>query len=306
MYSAACSKRGVLFILLLGFLLQSIIVVASEFFTYQTPTFEHYCFVGSACLMLFCMKLLYVDDSSIYAEDHALMVNKVSAFLFNVGQFSLLLSTTVLGSGLNLLTHDYLAATQALPGPSKNLVCGGFSAVLFSTFFVKSMHLKRVPADGRGQCLFITAYLIQAMTLLAVVGVTAAMCTGNVNGVLAALMESDILLLFSLSGAAFVVVLMHWLDEGVELALYGTSEASRSFRVHPFGFWWCLKPDQDNYYERSMVGASEDPSVISDAGFGTSELSVGESTTGLSTTTPLLGGSGPRDYSSTLGSPELV
>jgi len=314
-FHAACSKRGVLFILLLGFLLQSIIVVASEFFTYQTPTFEHYCFIGAACFMLFCMKLLYVDDSNILAVDHALMVNKTAAFLFNVGQFSLLLSTTVLGSGLNLLTHDYLAATQALPGPSKSMVCGGFSAVLFSTFFIKSMHLKRIPASGRGQCLFISAYLLQALTLLAVVGVTAAMCTGNVSGVLAALMDEDITLLAGLSLAAFVVVVMHWLDEGVELALYSSAEESRSLRVHPFGFWWCLKPDEANMLERSLGGVADDPSSISDAGFIDSNrgsnldlMSIGESTTGLSVTTPLLDASSPpgQGYSSTLGASELV
>jgi hypothetical protein len=50
--------------------------VASEFFTYQTPQYEHYCFVGAACLMLYCIKLLYVDDSDTLAEDHALLVNR--------------------------------------------------------------------------------------------------------------------------------------------------------------------------------------------------------------------------------------
>ena len=291
--SAACSKRGVLFILLLGFLLQSIIVVASEFFTYQTPTLEDYGFIGAACMMLFCMKLLYVDDADILAEDHALMVNKVAAFLFNVGHFTLLLSTTVLGSGLNLLTHDYMAATQALLGPAKSMVCGGFSAVLFSTFFIKSMHLKRVPIDGKGQCLFITAYLLQALTLLGVVGVSAAMCIGNVKGYLASLMESDILLLVSLSVAALVVLLMHWLDEGVELTLYGSAEASGAYRVRPFGLWWCLAPN-------NPPQGADDPSISAlDMGLGTSvDYSIGESTISPSITSPLLGGGNTvKDYS---------
>jgi Bacterial low temperature requirement A protein (LtrA) len=89
-FHAACSKRGVLFILLLGFLLQSIVVVASEFFTYQTPTIEHYAFVGAACLMLYCIKLLYVDDSGTLAEDHALLVNRyvVNSYSKNDAEFS--------------------------------------------------------------------------------------------------------------------------------------------------------------------------------------------------------------------------
>ena len=133
---AACSKRGVLFILLMGFLLQSLVVVASEFFEYQTPTLENYGFIGAACLLFFCIKLLYVDDSDTLAEDHALLVNAAAGFFFHLGQFALLLSTTVMGSGLNLLAHDYLAATAALTGPAKAMVCGGFSAVLFSTLFI--------------------------------------------------------------------------------------------------------------------------------------------------------------------------
>jgi hypothetical protein len=194
--------------------------------------------------MFFCIKLLYVDDSSdTLAEDHALLVNRWAGFFFNVGQFCLLLSTTVMGSGLNLLTHDYLAATAALPGPAKTLVCGGFSAVLLSMFFIKSMHLKRVPTDPRNQALFIAAYIIQSIVLLAVVGLSAAMALGWTGRLLEALMQNDITLLFSLSLAALFVLIMSWLDEGVELVLYESAEDSRSFRIHPFGFWWFLKPD---------------------------------------------------------------
>ncbi|KAL7581512.1 hypothetical protein ACA910_022081 [Epithemia clementina (nom. ined.)] len=314
-FYASCSKRGVLFTLLLGFMLQSIIVVASEFFSYQTPNFENYSFIGACCLMLFCMKLLYVDDADVPAEDHASKINRTAAFFFNVGQFALMLSTTVLGSGLNLLTHDYLSATQALSGPSKSLVCGGFSAALFSTFFIKSMHLKRVPANGLGQCLFISAYFIQASVLLAVMGVAAAMAYGNVTGLLAILLQSDILLLISLSGAALVVVLMHWLDEGVELALYGTAETGRSYRVHPFGFWWCIKPSDGSSH--GSPSASPATSGVEDfrlsgldfygsGRLGESALFLSPSTLSLhqeesstSIMSPLLGGTAPRDYKST-------
>uniref|UniRef100_A0A7S3P4C5 Uncharacterized protein n=1 Tax=Amphora coffeiformis TaxID=265554 RepID=A0A7S3P4C5_9STRA len=274
-FHAACSKRGVLFILLMGFLLQSLVVVASEFFEYQTPTLEHYGFIGAACLLFFCIKLLYVDDSDTLAEDHALLVNPVAGFFFHLGQFALLLSTTVMGSGLNLLTHDYLAATAALSGPSKGMVCGGFSAVLFSTLFIRSMHLRRIPVEGHGHCLFITAFVLQTLVLLAVATATAAMSIGNVEGTfLAYLLRSDIMLLVALAVAAFVVVAMSWLDEGVELILYQTAETSRSVRVHPFGFWWCLKPKPPSLDEEGM----------------------GEESEGFNALTPLLGSSDDLNY----------
>lgn len=264
-----------MFILLLGFLLQSIVVVASEFFEYQAPTLEHYSFIGAACLMFFCIKLLYVDDSDTQAQDHALLVNRYAAFCFNVGQFCLLLSTTVMGSGLNLLTHDYLAASAALPGPAKTLVTGGFSAVLLSTFFIKSMHLKRVPTDRRNQALFVGAYVIQGVVLLAVVGISAAMSFGftREGGFLQYLMQTDIQLLFSLSGAALFVVVMSWLDEGVELTLYESAADSREFRVHPFGLWWCLKAE------------------VSDEDLNEMNESGQTSSTRLSVLSPLLGSS---------------
>lgn len=221
--------------------------MASEFFTYQTPTYEHYCFIGSACLMFFCIKLLYVDESgtSVAIHDHALLVNRWAGVIFNIGQFFLLLSTTVMGSGLNLLTHEYMAATAALPGPSKTLVCGGFSAVLLSTFIIKSMHVKRIPTEGFNQALFIGAYIIQALVLLFVVAITGMMSLGYTNYIpfLQQMMQYDSILLFVLSGSAFVVVVLSWLDEAVELILYESTADSRQFLVHPFGICWCLAPD---------------------------------------------------------------
>lgn len=226
--------------------------------------------------MFFCIKLLYVDDSDTLAEDHALLVNRTAGFFFNVGQFALLLSTTIMGSGLNLLTHSYLAATAALPGPEKTLVCGGFSATLFSTFFIKSMHLKRVPTDPRNQALFIAAYVVQTVVLLIVVGITAVMCLGTDIAFFSNLMQTDIQLLFVLSGMAFFVVLMSWLDEGVELALYESVEHSRAYRVHPFGFWWCLKPEVS---DEAISHEIED------------SAQVGSTRQSLSALSPLLGSS---------------
>ncbi len=147
-----------------------------------------------------------------------------------------------MGSGLSLLTHSYLAATAALPSDAKNLVCGGFSAVIFSIFFIKSMHLRRVPVDHHQRTMFIGAYAVQTLILFAIAGITAAMCFGHA-GYLEVLMQNDIELLFVLSGFALLLVIMSWLDEGVELSLYSSAENSREFMVHPFGFWWCLKPE---------------------------------------------------------------
>jgi hypothetical protein len=224
-------------------MLQSIVVVATEFFEYVTPDWEQYSFIGAACLMLFCIKLLYVDDSSTLASDHALLVNRTAALCFNLGQFALLFSTTIMGSGLNLFTHSYLAAAAALPGPAKSLVCGGFAAVLFSTAFIKSMHLRRVPVAQEQKLLFIGAYAIQAMATLAIAGVTMAMSLGH-GGYLQVLMHNDVELMWILSGFALFLVVLSWLDEGLELALQGEDgNSGMEYLVHPFGFWWCLKPE---------------------------------------------------------------
>ena len=110
-------------------MLQSVVVVATDFFEYDNPNWRQYSFIGSTCLLLFCIKLLYCDDANTLASDHALMVNRTAAAFFNAGQFALLFSTTILGSGLNILTHHYLAATAALPGNDKAMVCGGFAGM---------------------------------------------------------------------------------------------------------------------------------------------------------------------------------
>jgi hypothetical protein len=234
-----------LFILLLGFMLQSVVVVATDFFEYDAPDWEQYSFIGATCLLLFCIKLLYCDDANTLASDHALLVNRTAAWFFNIGQFALLFSTTIMGSGLNLLTHSYLAATAALPGPAKSLVCGGFAAVLVSTAFIKSMHLKRVPIVPTQRALFVGAYVVQALATLAIAGIAVLMAVGE-GGYLQILMQNDVELMWVLSGFAVLLVLLSWLDEGLELALQGETEGeSGDFLVSPFGFWWCLKPEVD-------------------------------------------------------------
>lgn len=244
-FAAANSQRGVLFILLLGFMLQSVCVVATDFFEYDTPDWQQYSFIGATCLLLFCIKLLYCDDANTLASDHALLVNRTAAWFFNIGQFALLFGTTIMGSGLNLLTHSYLAATAALPGPAKSLVCGGFAAVLCSITFIKSMHLKRVPVVPTQRALFIGAYVMQALANVAIAVIAVLMAVGE-GGYLQVLMQNDVELMWVLSGFAVLLVLLSWLDEGLELALQGDSEEDNGdFLVSPFGFWWCLTPDVD-------------------------------------------------------------
>ncbi|CAB9530709.1 expressed unknown protein [Seminavis robusta] len=246
-FHAARSKRGVLFILLLGFLMQSVIVVASEFFQYDSPTGPDYTFIGASCLILFCIKLLYVEDSNTSnSQDHALLVNRTAAFLFNLGHFCLLFSTTVMGSGLNLVTHEYLAAAAALPGPSKQMVMGGFSAVVLSNYFIKSMHVKRVPSYDNitHRRMFIMAYVAELIVTLVIVIVTAMVCSGTGGGYLQTLSENDLELLFLLSGLALFLVLISWLDQGVELTLYDSAEDSQEYLIQPFGLWsFCLESE---------------------------------------------------------------
>lgn len=246
-FHAACSKRGVLFILLLGFNLQSIVGVASPYFVYWDPSFDQYAFLFLACFLLYTIKLLYVDDTyAISPQDHALLYNRAAGFCFHVGNFSLLLFTTVLGSGLNLLTHSFLAAAQALPNDAKNLVCGGFSAVVFSIAFIKSMHIRRVPTNPKHERQFFIAYCTQFVGVLGVVFITARMCLLKESeyGLLALLMHNEIEMLAVLVLFALILIIMSWLDEAIELRLYSDAAEASEYRVHPFGFWACFKHDE--------------------------------------------------------------
>jgi len=254
-FHAACSKRGVLFILLLGFLLQSVVIVGSPFFEYQTPSLEQYGFLGSCCLMLFCIKLLYVDDNTgALGNDHALLVNRYAGLFFNIGQLTLLLATTVLGAGLDLMTHSYLAATQALSDNAKILVCGGFSSVVLSIAFIKSMHLRRFPVAGKARALFVAAYLTQLITTLLVVTITAVMCLRE--SYIMALTQDERIMMFVLAGMAAFLVVMSWLDEAVELSLYKGADDASQYLVNPFGLWWCLKPELN---EVETLAAAAEP-----------------------------------------------
>ncbi|KAL7539526.1 hypothetical protein ACHAWF_006435 [Thalassiosira exigua] len=246
-FHAACSKRGVLFILLLGFNLQSIVGVASPYFNYWDPTWDQYTFLFLACFLLFMIKLLYVDDTySISPQDHALLYNRGAGLCFHMGHFALLLFTTVMGSGLNLLTHSFLAAAAALPSDAKNLVCGGFSAVVFSIEFIKSMHIRRVPTEPKHERMFFIAYFTQLVGVVGVVFITAKMCftSEEDGGFLALLMRNEIEMLGVLVVFAVILIIMSWLDEAVELHLYSDASEASEYRVQPFGLWACFRHEE--------------------------------------------------------------
>lgn len=193
------------------------------------------------------IKLLYVDDTySVAPQDHALLYNRAAGFCFHLGNFALLLFTTVLGSGLNLLTHSFLAAAQALPNDAKNLVCGGFSAVIFSISFIKSMHIRRVPTNPKHERMFFIAYCTQFVGVLGVIFITARMCFSSESerGFLQLLMRNEITMLAVLVFFALVLIIMSWLDEAVELRLYSDASEASEYRVHPFGFWTMFKNEE--------------------------------------------------------------
>lgn len=279
-FHAACSKRGVLFILLLGFNLQSIVVIASPYFNYWNPTWDQYAFLFLCCILLFAIKLLYVDDThSVAPRDHALLYNRAAGFFFYLGNFTLLLSTAVLGSGLNLLSQSFLAAGGSLPGDAKNLVCGGFGAVVFSIGFIKSMHIRRVPIDPNHERMFFVAYASQFVVTLAVVYMSMRMCFfnshDNINsgGVFALVMRDEINMLSLLVVFAALLLAMSWLDEAVELALYGTGEEGETgeyqpnkaelYRVQPFGLWHaCFGQNKDAAALAAEVAAMQQHQII--------------------------------------------
>lgn len=217
-------------------------MTAGPFFDYQSPNWQQYTFVGLVCFLLFTVKLLYVDDTfTIDPQDHALLINRWASCFFHAGQFTLLLSTTVLGAGLNLLTHSYLAATTALPDNAKFLVCGGFSGVIFSITFVKSMHLRRVPVNPSHRSLILTAYGIQLIVVIAIASTTMSIALFH-SGVFG-YQFNEMQLLGLLSGLALLLWIISLLDEAVEYSIYGESD-SRDCPVHPFGLWWFLKPGE--------------------------------------------------------------
>lgn len=107
------------------------------------------------------------------------------------------------------------------------------------------MHLKRVPIESTPRALFIGAYIIQGLATIAV-AVFAFLLSYTEGSYMQFLLQNDVELMWVLSGFAVLLVLLSWLDEGLELALQdsdGKENDKDSFLVSPFGFWWCLHPE---------------------------------------------------------------
>ena len=186
------------------------------------------------------------DTYSIQPQDHALLYNRAAGFFFHIGNLALLFSTTVLGAGLNLLTHSFLAAAAALPSDAKSLVCGGFSAVVFSIAFIKSMHVRRVPSDPKHETMFFVAYSVQVMGVAFVTFTTARMCfaSGGTTGLLPMMMQNEFQTLGILVFLSVLLIIISWLDEMIELRLYRDAAEASEYRVNPFGIWTCFKNDE--------------------------------------------------------------
>jgi len=236
-FHTACSKRGVLFIVLLGFTLQSVILCASPFFDHGTPSILQYFFIGCACLLLFCIKMLYVTEAQdINVEDHLLIVSRKAAFFFQCTQFLLLFSTTIMGAGLSLITDSYLSAVASLPVTAKNFVCGGFAAVVTSVLLIKSIRARQVPINPNHQRIFHISYALQTLVHLVVIFFAFWMCIDR-HSRLSFLMISEIELLTVLSISSVFLVFISNLDETISQALYGDDTSENEFVIQRFGIW---------------------------------------------------------------------
>ena len=140
-------------ILLLGFLVQSITLVASPFFDYQgLPR--------------------YVPRAITFWElcgDHR---TDCTWYYSTSWKF-----WTVLFLGV----VSHMAAVTALPANCKMLICGGFTGVILSIGLIKSMHLRRVPLNPSHRQLLYAAYTIQVIVLFTVAYATASMSINRLS-----------------------------------------------------------------------------------------------------------------------------
>ena len=90
-------------------------------------------------------------------------------------------------------------------------------------------------------------------------------------------MHDDVELMWILTGFALFLVMLSFLDEGLELALQDDEQSGSEYLVSPFGFWWCLKPEVD--LDEILAEAPEAPPKKRSSGARLSELSplLGES-----------------------------
>jgi len=252
-YRAAYSRSGVLFILLLGLSLQSVVLVVAPFFDEMAPSLQQYVFFGGLCVLLIYMKILYVNDN--YAIEHReLLISHVAGFFYNFGEFCLLFSTTILGSGMDLIAHSYLARQTVLPNNAKNILCFGFTAAIASIFFIKSMHVRRVPINPQHKRIFYRAYTLQVIVHFFIFAVAVSLFFFDR---IDQFMPNKVLIIILLLSSVTLLVLTCWLDEFLEFRSYGTS----IFHTEPFSIWCCLK--QTHTFEQQSLPTATDSQRVS-------------------------------------------
>ena len=249
--TAESTKRGVFFVILVCLFLHDIVFAVDDYFLKEDPSGWTCLYIGAIALLLFGMTLMYVDDFPTLAQDHALLMNRTSAFFYHKGQFLLVLFTAVMGTGLVLLTRSYVAQQQQQQQQQQDhvvsnmitqLVCWGFAATTVATFFIKSLHLQRIPSATRPKVLFFVTYAMQTIVMIAVVAVAVLFPFWSRHPSFGGHEEVDIV--GALCILEWALLLVSWVDEILEMALFHNGEDSQQNMVEPFGMWWFMKGDK--------------------------------------------------------------
>lgn len=230
------TKRGVFYVILLVVVMHNIVFSVNDYFQTETLGLLAYVYFGCIGFLLFGLKLMYVDDFPTLAQDHALLVNRTSAYLYQQGQFVLILATTAMGAGLTLLTSSFILQEPRISTVTKRLVCWGFAAIIFAIYFTKSLHLQRVPSEKDKRTSFYITYVGQSLVLWCIMAVAVLMPLRGLN--LGFMVREEVRLVASLCGMELILLLVSWIDEIIEVAFFATPEDSRSSMVEPFGIWW--------------------------------------------------------------------
>lgn len=214
--------------------MQNIVAVANDFLSFRTPSLEEYSFLGAICITLLCLQFLFVDDADTVSMDHALIVNSWTGFFFHIGHLMLMMCLTGLGAALSTMTHEYFRGNSSVLARLR--VAEGFTATLLAISFLNSLHVKRVPSDPNHRAVFMSTYVIQALFMLSILSVTAAMQFGYFEDL------SNLELVWFVAATAVIVMVLSWTDEIVELSLYMSGADAREARSQPLRFWCCVVP----------------------------------------------------------------
>ena len=221
--------------------MQDVVFAADDCFQNGPVSLTLYLYVGGVCLLLFGIKLMYVDDFPTLAQDHALLMNRTSAFFYHKGQFVLVISTTVMATGLVMLTRSYVSQRDHVPKMTKQLVCWGFATVTLATFFIKSLHLQRVPSERRQKVSFYVTYVAQTIVMWSVVVLAGLFPFWSSHLSFAG--REEVTIIATLCFLELVLMCVSWCDEILEVSFFASGEDSRQNMVEPFGIWWFLKAE---------------------------------------------------------------